>query len=149
VDFVEVFQFGGKAGMILGGIVRAGEIINIRLHLFPDGFVDGLMAGVFLDGFVAILAILLIGEWGAVFFFFGARIADEDEFVGDKFFPAELVDRGNKLELGEVAAGAEDDNCAGDGCWHMHVSLACKVKDDKRRKSIFATDLNQIHADKT
>ena len=78
----------------------------------------GWWRGVFLDGVVAVLAVLLIGEGGAVFLFLGAGVADEDEFVGDELFAAKLVDGGNEFQLGQVAAGAEDDDCAGNWIWH-------------------------------
>ena len=43
---------------------------------------------------------------------------------------AKFVDGGDELELGEITAGAEDDDCAGDGVWHGG-SLAFWGWDDK------------------
>ncbi len=118
VGFVELLEAGGEAGVVFGGIVGAGDVIDVGLHAFPDVFVDGLPAGVFLDGLVAVLAVLGVDEGRAVFFFLGARVADEDEFVGDEAFAAEFVDGGDEFELGEIAGGAEDDDCAGYGVGH-------------------------------
>lgn len=104
--------------MIFGGVVCAGDVVDVFLHALPDGFIDGLAAGVFFDGVVAVFSVLVVGERRAVFFLFGTGIADEHEFVGDEFLAAEFVDGGDELELGEIAGSAEDYDCAGDWVGH-------------------------------
>ena len=44
VGFVEFLEPGGQAGMVVGGIVGAGNVKDVGFHPFPDGFVDGLVA---------------------------------------------------------------------------------------------------------
>ena len=104
--------------MVFGGVVCAGDVKDVWLHALPDGFVDGLAARVFFDGVVTVLAVLLVVEGRAVLFLRGAGVTDEDEAVGDEAFAAKFVDGGDEFELGQIAAGAEDDDCAGDGSGH-------------------------------
>ena len=133
VGFVQFLEPGGQTGMIVRRIVCAGHIEDVRFHAFPDGFVDRLMPGVFFDGVIAVLAVLLIGEGRTVLFLLGSGVADEDESVADEVLAAKLVDRGDELELGQIAAGAEDDDCTRDGVGFV------AYWDGK-----LVTDLNQI-----
>ena len=111
-----------SASVVVGGIVGAGDVVNVGLHPFPGGFVDGLAARVFSDGLVTILAELLVVEECAVLLLGGTGVADQNETVTDEPFAAQFIDGGDEFELGQIAAGAENDDCAGNGSRHGRVA---------------------------
>jgi hypothetical protein len=105
---VDLRQVAREAGEVIDQAVFALDVGRVLLDAVPEGGVNGFAAGELLDGFAALLAVVVIGHGGA-------RIADEREFVGQELLAGELVDGRDELALGEVAAGAEDDEDAGGG----------------------------------
>ena len=88
------------------GAVIAADIERGVLDPLPDGLIHRLGAGELLHRLAALLAVLLVGH-------LRSRIADQDELVRQHLLPGQLVDGGNQLPLGQVAAGPEDHEGTG------------------------------------
>ncbi len=102
VNFVEqVFQL--QIEVLVAHV--AAQVVNAADEPFPNAGVH-LVGGELLDVFRNFVAEILVGQWRT-------RHADHGEFPRQQVVFRQIVERGNQLAAGQVAAGAKNHHGAG------------------------------------